>query len=255
MFILLAYSLEYFADALKSCLKDSDGFIHINGNEYYHIRPRQPFALQKDYWQPIPSPLKLDKSGQDISDIVISLSILVVTIIGLSAALWKLKMFDWVFVKSHKVWKKRITANAPTEGGYCRFVCTVLHTLKKLLTLFVRHHFTRIRGWNFLYLEELFIHSFNYLCVRQLSRKIITVLTILTSFFLLLSLFPSLTFPHSIFVYLPLFLSLVLFLFIFLSLSLTLSSLLYFSYFFSPLIQHNIALPRSSLCTAYGELE
>ena len=118
--LFLAYTLEYFADALKSCLKDGDGFIHLDGSQYYHIRPRHPFALKHDYWQAIPTPSTLDKSGQDISDIVISLAILVITIVGLTAALWKLKMFDWAFVRNHRVWKKRITAKAPSEGGYSR---------------------------------------------------------------------------------------------------------------------------------------
>ena len=113
--------MEYFADALKSCLKESDGFIHLEGNRYYHIRPRHPFAFKHDYWQAIPTPQILDKAGQDISDIVISLAILVITIVGLSAAVWKLKLFDCVNCKDQSVWRRRISPRAPSEGGYSRY--------------------------------------------------------------------------------------------------------------------------------------
>ena len=66
-----AYQLEYFADALKSCLTESDGYVHKEGKQYYHIRPRHPFAFKHDYWQPIPPPIIVAKTGQDISDIVL----------------------------------------------------------------------------------------------------------------------------------------------------------------------------------------
>ena len=66
-----AYQLEYFADALKSCLTESDGYVHRQGKQYYHIRPRHPFAFKHDYWQPIPPPIIVAKTGQDISDIVL----------------------------------------------------------------------------------------------------------------------------------------------------------------------------------------
>ena len=116
---LSAYQLEYFADALKSCMKQSDGFIHLEGNKYYHIRPRHPFAFKHDYWQAIPMPTVVDKGGRDISDIVISAAILVITLIGLSAALWKLKMFEFLLVRN-KGWRHRTSASAPTGGGYSR---------------------------------------------------------------------------------------------------------------------------------------
>lgn len=120
---MAAYQYEYFAEALKSCMRESDGFIHVEGGQYYHIRPRHPFAFKHDYWQAIPVAVLLDKGGRDISDIVISLSILVITIIGLAAALWRLKMFDFLFSKT-AVWRERISARAPIEGGYSR--CSTL---------------------------------------------------------------------------------------------------------------------------------
>jgi hypothetical protein len=154
------YQLEYFADALKSCLTEDDGFIHIEGERYYHIRPRHPFVFNHDYWQDVPLAIVLEKTGQDISDIVISLAILVITIIGLTMGLWKLKILDillerydiqmhirtistdkylngyfdinaemyWLWYiyihtciyihRSNWVWKQRVTAKAPSEGGY-----------------------------------------------------------------------------------------------------------------------------------------
>ena len=64
-------------------------------------------------------PTVIDKGGRDISDIVISAAILVITVIGLSAALWKLKMFEFLLVRN-KGWRHRTSASAPTGGGYSR---------------------------------------------------------------------------------------------------------------------------------------
>jgi hypothetical protein len=52
---------------------------------------------------------------------VISLSILVVTVIGLSAAVWKMKVYECIFVKKNP-WRERISPRAPSEGGYSRSV-------------------------------------------------------------------------------------------------------------------------------------
>ena len=108
-------------DALQSCLTENDGYVHIDGNFYYHIRPKHPFASLKDYWQPIPQPLPFENKGQDITDIVLSSAILVFSFIGLTLGLWRLKMIELCFYGNKKVnqnRRKRLSPKAPKEGGY-----------------------------------------------------------------------------------------------------------------------------------------
>jgi hypothetical protein len=112
------YQLEEFSSALKSCLTEDIGYIHIDGHRYYQIKPRHPFAIVHEFLQHIPEASLVGKSGATVSDFIISASLLLAVVVGLMAGMWRLKVFEWCYMKTTQVRKKRVSMQAPEEGGY-----------------------------------------------------------------------------------------------------------------------------------------
>jgi len=113
-----AYQLEEFTSALRSCMSEQVGYIHLEGKQYYEIRPRHPFVLNREYLQPIPDAQFAAASNTDIFDYTIAGAIVVLTMVGFIAALYKMKMFEFVLHKTTKIRRRRLSMQAPVEGGY-----------------------------------------------------------------------------------------------------------------------------------------
>ncbi len=89
------YQLEDFTDALKSCMSESVGFVHISGQQYYRIRHRYPFIFVYDYLEVIPDPAVSGVHGADRVDLAIIAFVLAVALAGLVASVIKLKLFEF----------------------------------------------------------------------------------------------------------------------------------------------------------------
>lgn len=113
-----AYQLEEFTSALRSCMSEQVGYIHLEGKQYYEIRPRHPFVLNREYLQPIPDAQFAVASNTDIFDYTIAGAIVFLTVVGLFAALYKMKMFEFVLHKTTQIRRRRLSMKAPIEGGY-----------------------------------------------------------------------------------------------------------------------------------------
>jgi hypothetical protein len=113
-----AYQLEEFTSALRSCMSEQVGYIHLEGKQYYEIRPRHPFVLNREYLQPIPDAQFAVASNTDIFDYTIAGAFVFLTIVGLFAALYKMKMFEFVLHKTTQIRRRRLSMKAPVEGGY-----------------------------------------------------------------------------------------------------------------------------------------
>lgn len=115
-----AYQLEEFTSALRSCMSEQVGYIHIEGKQYYEIRPRHPFVLNREYLQPIPDAQFAAASNTDIFDYTIAGAIVLLTLVGLFAALYKMKMFEFVLHKTSQMRRRNISMKPPVEGGYSK---------------------------------------------------------------------------------------------------------------------------------------
>lgn len=120
MVCMQEYTLEDFTSALGSCLTERIGYIHIDGDEYYRISPRFPFALMQEYQQPIPSARLIEVESAGVSDFVISLVLLTAALLGVLAGLWRLNLFDWCWSQGALIKRRRVGAAAPAEGGYSK---------------------------------------------------------------------------------------------------------------------------------------
>jgi len=115
-----AYQLEEFTSALRSCMSEQVGYIHIEGKQYYEIRPRHPFVLNREYLQPIPDAQFAAASNTDIFDYTIAGAIVLLTLVGLFSALYKMKMFEFVLHKTSQMRRRNISMKPPVEGGYSK---------------------------------------------------------------------------------------------------------------------------------------
>lgn len=97
-----AYTLEDFTSALRSCMKGNFAYVHINGNRYYKIKPRQPFAINKEYLMDIPQAQLMQKSAVSTMDIIIGSFLIVSITAGLLWAAIKLKLFEACFLQPPK---------------------------------------------------------------------------------------------------------------------------------------------------------
>eukprot|EP01034_Spumella_vulgaris_P021778 gene21778-27843_t len=89
------YQLEDFTDALKSCISETIGYVHVDGDRYYRIKHRYPFIFVYDYLEAIPDPLKSTTQGPDAADLGLMCLILVVALVGFVAGMVKLKLFEY----------------------------------------------------------------------------------------------------------------------------------------------------------------
>lgn len=110
-----------------------------------------------------------------------------VTVVGLSAGLWKLKMFEWAYAKNNRVWKKRITPKAPSEGGYSRYVRTCAVDILYCL----------------LFVSPLFCSAFFSLVFPPISTHLLSLLFSLFSSFLKLVFFVFSSFSFFFSLFLP----------------------------------------------------
>ena len=96
------YASEEYTSALQSCMTGKYAFIHMNGNRYYKIHPRQPFAINKEYMQVIPTAKLMSKSAVNIYDVIIGVFLLLVMSVGLAIAAGKLKLAEACFTSRNK---------------------------------------------------------------------------------------------------------------------------------------------------------
>ena len=91
-----AYTLEDFTSALRSCMTGDklNPYIHINANRYYKIKPRQPFAINKEYMMDIPQAQLMQKSAVSTMDLVSGVILMVCVAAGLMWAALKVKLFE-----------------------------------------------------------------------------------------------------------------------------------------------------------------
>eukprot|EP00597_Dinobryon_sp_UTEXLB2267_P001429 CAMPEP_0170066582 /NCGR_PEP_ID=MMETSP0019_2-20121128/6229_1 /TAXON_ID=98059 /ORGANISM="Dinobryon sp., Strain UTEXLB2267" /LENGTH=343 /DNA_ID=CAMNT_0010273715 /DNA_START=905 /DNA_END=1936 /DNA_ORIENTATION=- len=87
--------LSDYNEALKSCLTESETFIHISGNRYYQLRPKFPYVYVDEYLQYFPKPLYSGVNGMDWADWAIIALIVCSALSGVVASLWKMQLCAW----------------------------------------------------------------------------------------------------------------------------------------------------------------
>lgn len=103
---------------MRSCMTEGVAYVHHQGDEYYSVHPRHPFVFVHDYLQPIPSAVTAADEGTELVDVLISVTLLLAAITGCLASLWKLQLCEWCWVKTRKMRRRRVSSEAPSEGGY-----------------------------------------------------------------------------------------------------------------------------------------
>jgi hypothetical protein len=97
-----AYTLEDFTSALRSCMIGEHAYIHIQGNKYYKISPRHPFAVDQTYFVSIPQAIYAIRSPITWVDISISILLLVTVSVGLILSVSRLKLIEACFYSKIK---------------------------------------------------------------------------------------------------------------------------------------------------------
>jgi hypothetical protein len=88
------YTNEEYASALTSCTAGDVGYVHVWGDYYYLIKPRQPFAANVEYFQTLPAAQYPTAKGMQTSDWLFGVGLLAMIACGMLFGFRKLNMHE-----------------------------------------------------------------------------------------------------------------------------------------------------------------
>jgi hypothetical protein len=99
----------------EEVIVEAEGDISVS---YLQVLPRYPFVNVDEHLLTIPQAETMPPVGTSPADVLIFAIILVGTVFGCLASMWRLKICELMYTRTKEIRRTRLQVRAPIEGGY-----------------------------------------------------------------------------------------------------------------------------------------